>query len=166
MIVSNVVLLEVAQGHKRAIQAGPQTLGALLGLSIPEGWPEFPEAFAPSKQERPVNKAWPGYLFVLPGEGALIGNGGFVGPPDAAGFVEIGYEIAPSFRNRGLATAAVVAMIQYAFSHNEVQGVVAHTLAEKNASNAVLKKAGMLFVEELPNPEVGHVWLWRKDRAG
>lgn len=165
-MITKVVLLEVGHEHKSAIQADPQTLGPVLDLSIPEGWPEFPEAFGPSEPERPVNTTWPGYFFMLPEEGALVGNGGFVGPPDAAGLVEIGYEIAPSFRNRGLATAAVVAMIQYAFSHDEVRAVVAHTLAEKNASNAVLKKAGMMFIAELPNSEVGHVWLWRKDRAG
>ena len=163
---ANLVLLEVGHEHKRAIRSDPQSLGPLLNVPIPEGWPEFPEAFAPSEPERPVNATWPSYFFVLPDEGVLVGNGGFAGPPDAAGLVEIGYEIAPAFRNRGLATAAVVAMIQYAFSHNEVRAVVAHTLAEKNASNAVLKKAGMSFIVELPSPETGHVWQWRKDRVG
>ena len=163
-MIHNVILIEVGHAHKTSIQADPKTLGALINVNIPDDWPKFPEAFAASEPERPINKTWPGYFFVLPEEATLVGNGGFVSPPDSAGLVEIGYEIAPLFQNRGLATAAVVAMIQYAFTHPEVRGVIAHTLAEENASNTVLKKVGMSFVAEIPNPEVGRVWLWRKDR--
>ena len=93
-----------------------------------------------------------------------MGNGGFAGPPSETGEVEIGYEIAPQFENRGFATAAVKEMLKYAFSQPEVQAVVAHTLAEENASNAVLRKAGLSFVAEVPNPEVGSVWRWRISR--
>jgi RimJ/RimL family protein N-acetyltransferase len=38
---------------------------------------------------------------------------------------------------------------------------VAHTLAETNASNAVLRKVGMSFVAEVDDPEVGKVWRWQ-----
>jgi [ribosomal protein S5]-alanine N-acetyltransferase len=41
---------------------------------------------------------------------------------------------------------------------------VAHTLAETNASNAVLRKAGMSFVAEVDDPEVGKTWRWRISR--
>jgi ribosomal-protein-alanine N-acetyltransferase len=41
---------------------------------------------------------------------------------------------------------------------------VAHTLAETNASNAVLRKAGMSFVAEVDDPEVGKAWRWRISR--
>jgi RimJ/RimL family protein N-acetyltransferase len=57
-------------------------------------------------------------------------------------------------------------MIGYAFAHAEagVEAVVAHTLAETNASNAVLRKAGMSFVAEVKDPEVGKAWRWRISR--
>ena len=76
--------------------------------------------------------------------------------------MEIGYEIAPEHRNRGFATEATRAMIDYAFAHADarVAAVVAHTLAETNASNAVLRKAGMSFVAEVDDPEVGKAWRW------
>ncbi len=105
-------------------------------------------------------------LFVHPRGRSLVGNGGFTGDPDDSGVVEIGYEIAPEHRNRGFATEAARAMIGYAFAHADarVAAVVAHTLAETNASNAVLRKAGMSFVAEVDDPEVGKVWRWRISR--
>ena len=94
---------------------------------------------------------------------SIVGSGGFAGPP-VDGEVEIGYEIAPEFRNQGFATSAVQALLGKAFSAESVQFVVAHTLAERNASNGVLTKLGMTFVAELANEEVGKVWRWRIQR--
>ena len=159
-----VELVIVQEAAKVAMQRGMGDLQALLGVSVPAGWPEFPEAFIPSGLETPGDNQWPSYFFVCRREGSLVGNGGFAGSLDASNEVEIGYEIAPAFRNRGYATAAVSEMLKYAFSKEEVRGVVAHTLAEPNASNAVLKKAGFEFAAEVPNPEVGAVWRWRITR--
>ncbi len=55
-------------------------------------------------------------------------------------------------------------MIDYAFTHEEVRAVAAHTLAETNASNSVLRKVGMTFVAEADHPEVGKTWRWRISR--
>jgi [ribosomal protein S5]-alanine N-acetyltransferase len=63
----------------------------------------------------------------------------------AEGVVELGYEIAESRRERGLATAAVRAMVAEAFADDRVDAVIAHTLAERNASNRVLEKVGFRF---------------------
>src|SRR5919205_798865 len=119
----------------------------------------------PRLSERPPTN-WRDYFFVHPRRRALVGNGGFTGDPDDSGVVEIGYEIAPEHRNRGFATEAARAMIDYAFAHADarVAAVVAHTLAETNASNAVLRKAGMSFVAEVDDPEVGKAWRWRISR--
>jgi RimJ/RimL family protein N-acetyltransferase len=47
-----------------------------------------------------------------------------------------------------------------------VRCIVAHTLAETNASSAVLARAGFAHVAELANPEVGRVWRWELERKG
>ncbi|MGE0802326.1 MAG: hypothetical protein AB7G13_28190 [Lautropia sp.] len=52
-----------------------------------------------------------------------------------------------------------------AFSRPGIEAVIAHTLAARNASNAVLRKAGFAFAGELPNPEEGAVWRWRLPKA-
>ena len=161
-------LIAVEPFHAEALSRNKRELEEVLGVAVPDGWPQFPEALAPpeggpSRPERPPTD-WRNYFFVHPREHALVGNGGFAGDPDDSGVVEIGYEIAPEHQNRGFATEAARAMIGYAFAHEEVTAVVAHTLAETNASNAVLRKAGMSFAAEVDDPEVGKAWRWRISR--
>ena len=160
-------LVPLVRVHAEALARGPAALAALLGIAVPMGWPKFPEAFfrhdgSPRPPDTPP--AWPGYLFVSPAIGALVGNGGFTGPPDAAGVVEIGYEIAPAYRGRGLATEAVREMLAVAFADGAVRAVRAHTLAETTASGRVLEKAGMRFVTEVDGDEGGAVWRWELHR--
>lgn len=158
-------LVAVEIFHKQALRRGKPELAALLGVAVPDGWPHFPQAFAIPQDEpdapSPPRSIWSGYFFVHAPERALIGNGGFKGPPDDAGCVEIGYEIASQHWNRGFATAAAKALLRRAFAHASVSAVEACTLAETNASNTVLRKIGMSFVEELPDSSVGAVWRWR-----
>jgi RimJ/RimL family protein N-acetyltransferase len=92
-------------------------------------------------------------------EDRLVGSGGYVGPPDD-GVVELGYEIAPEFRRKGYATAAVGAMVAKAKSSGAVHTVIAHTLAAENPSTAVLRKAGFRFLGAFPDEEQGSVWRW------
>lgn len=96
-------------------------------------------------------------------DGAVVGNGGFVGAPDAADEVEIGFEIAPEHRNRGHATAAARLLFRVAFANGAFR-VVAHTLAARNASNAVLERVGMRRLETPPHQEFGSVWRFGVSR--
>ncbi len=78
--------------------------------------------------------------------------------------MEIGYEIAPVRRGRGLATAAARAMVADAFGDPAVRRVIAHTLPEPNASNHILEKLGFRFdgdVLERGTP----VWRWAVARG-
>jgi len=157
-----LLFVPIAPPHRQAFAAG--TLAELLGVSIPAAWPKFPEAFAPDMAGA-VDSAWNLFLFIHERAGVLVGNGGFYGPPSDAGEVEFGYEIAPEHQNRGYATEAVFGFIDFAFADARVLRVVAHTLAHKNASNAVLIKAGLEFDAELPNAELGKVWRWQRTRG-
>lgn len=156
--------------HIAALLRSRQDLADMLQVTLPDGWPHFPEAFSPETcarlQADPALDRWYGYFFIHPQTRALVGSGGFAGPPDADGVVEIGYEIAPEHQNRGCATAAAQALIRYAFSHTSVSAVIAHTLAETNASNRVLQKVGMTFEQAIDDPEHGTVWRWRLQSSG
>lgn len=94
-----------------------------------------------------------------------MGNG-FAGSLNAEGEIEIGYEVAPAHQGQGHATAAARALVAMAFGRPGVRAVVAHTLAQENASTGVLRRIGMAQVAELPHPEVGAVWRWRLAKAG
>ena len=83
----------------------------------------------------------------------LVGNGGFTGPPNDAGEVEIGYSILPAFRRRGIATEGVNALCDWAARHGEAKMAIIDTLPELVGSIGVAKKAG--FVGPEPGPEEG-----------
>jgi RimJ/RimL family protein N-acetyltransferase len=166
---NNLHLVPVERMHKKAFLRARSDLAALLQVSVPEGWPRFPEAFALPPNDSPVPErpppVWGGYFFIHIQDRALVGNGGFTGAPDESGVVEIGYEIAAEHWNRGFATEAAQALIAYVFAHTEIRAVIAHTLAEKNASNSVLQKVGMTFDAEVDEPEFGKIWRWRRWRT-
>jgi RimJ/RimL family protein N-acetyltransferase len=95
-----------------------------------------------------------------------IGAAGFKGPPDATDAVEIAYGIVPSLEGRGYATEAASALVTYAFEHEQVRLVRAHTLPESNASTRVLTKCGFRKTAEVVDPDDGPVWRWELVRQG
>jgi ribosomal-protein-alanine N-acetyltransferase len=101
-----------------------------------------------------------GFAVVHREAGVMMGSGGFKGPPDTDGSVEIAYGIAPAFQNRGHATEVAKALVTYAVADSRVRSVIAHTLPEPNASTKVLKRCGFEFRGEVVDPEDGLVWRW------
>ena len=133
-----------------AALAGDDALARALGCSVAPRWATFTEALQPVRDAlaaRPAGSAWGPRFFITDDPPELVGWGGFKGPPDD-GVVELGYEIAEARRGRGLATAATRAMVAEAFADKRVTMVIAHTLAERNASNRVLEKVGFDYDRE------------------
>jgi [ribosomal protein S5]-alanine N-acetyltransferase len=153
--------------HFEAIINDPQILADMLQVTIADGWLSFPEAISQGYEYLKANKdarGWWMYFFIHKADRKLIGTGGFKGKPDATGKVEIGYEIAPAYRNHGLATEAARGLIDHAFSYPQIKTIDAHTLAEFNHSTRVLEKSGMKQIETICDPEDGNVWRWRLNR--
>ncbi len=73
----------------------------------------------------------------------VIGDVGFKGRPNDLGAIDIGYGLAESARGKGLATEAVLAMVEWAFSKPEVRRVSAESLHGNAASTCILQKIGM-----------------------
>jgi len=136
----------------------------VLGHDVVAGWATFTDALGPTRDALvadPGGSAWGARLFVSGEPPELVGWGGFKGPPKD-GVVELGYEIAESRRGRGLATAAARAMVSEAFADARVTTVIAHTLAERNASNRVLENVGFRYDREAHDD--GEL-VWRFTRA-
>lgn len=149
-----------------AALAGDEALAQALGHDVVAGWATFTEALPPTRDalaQGTSDPRWGARLFVVGEPPELVGWGGFKGPP-REGVVEIGYEIAAARRERGLATAAVQGMLAEAFADERIDTVVAHTLAERNASNRVLEKAGLGFDGETAEGDET-VWRFALDRA-
>jgi ribosomal-protein-alanine N-acetyltransferase len=91
--------------------------------------------------------------------GAVVGAGGYKGPPESAGAVEIAYGVEPGHRGRGYAKEAVAALVEFALGAG-ARVVRAHTRPENGASARVLAACGFARVGEVVDPEDGLVWRW------
>ncbi len=76
----------------------------------------------------------------------LVGAGGYFGPPNEEGVVEIGFSIMPAWRNLGYATELAELLVRNAFSDGRVRKVIAHTKPANLASCRVLEKGGFAYV--------------------
>jgi len=97
------------------------------------------------------------------GTGAVVGQGGFKGPP-RDGVVEIAYGTGSEHRGKGYATETAAALVEYAFGFPDVKLVMAHTLPDSIASQRVLRKCGFTHVSDEIDPEDGLVWRFEKHR--
>jgi RimJ/RimL family protein N-acetyltransferase len=78
--------------------------------------------------------------------GLLVGGVGFKGAPDNAGVVEIGYGLAPEARGRGLATEAVVGLVEHAHARG-ARVIRAEIDADNAPSRGVVERAGFTQTE-------------------
>lgn len=151
-----------------AALAGDRALARALGVDVVPGWATFTHALQPSRNALavadPDGAKWGPRLFLAGDPAELVGWGGFKGAPDR-GVVELGYEIAASRRERGLATAATQAMLAEAFADQRVTTVIAHTLPEPTASTRVLEKAGFAYDREMRTENEG-TWRFAILRTG
>jgi len=146
---------------------GRDALATYLDVRVPQEWDEFETAPYHYVREKlktnPGEAPWWMWLAVLEDENLLVGQCGYKGPPND-GMVEFGYAVIPSCRGIGLATEIAAVLIDHAFSFPEITHVIAHTLAEENASVKVLRKCGLQFVSEINDPEDGLIWQWRLEK--
>jgi [ribosomal protein S5]-alanine N-acetyltransferase len=139
-----------------AALAGNEVLAAALGARVPPTWPpEFLdrpalEFVTVRLAQHPEEAEWWMHFVVsreIAGEPrALIGSGGFAGPPAPDGSVEIGYGIVADRQRRGYATEAARGLIARAFDVPRVTHVVAHTMPELAGSIGVLERCGFRCV--------------------
>ena len=141
-------------------------LSALLGgAAIADQWSHFPEALNWMHRyllEHPDEAGWWSYFIIHKADVRLIGTAGYKGPPAPDGSLEIGYEIADAYQGQGLATETAAALIEHARQRG-ARNVRAHTLAEENASAALLRKLGFNLIEEKIDLQDGRIWLWEKN---
>jgi [ribosomal protein S5]-alanine N-acetyltransferase len=128
-------------------------LGVLLNADVPRDWP--PGEYDRKAQEFFLGRmegaeaselrwyVWYAVLRVAAGgRGSLLGTGGYLGPPDQEGGVEIGYSVSRAWRGKGFAGEIVGGLIAQAFSDERVTRIIAHAARDNAASQRVLERAG------------------------
>ena len=160
--------------HADAELAGSKKLGKLLGVVVPKDWPPtgVERAFVEQVRQRlahdgQAGTGWYGWYAVCRHTAlqpsTLVGVGGFFGPPDGTGAVELGFAILPAFRGRGHATEMVRTLAAHALSQPGVDRIVADSLAGDRPTRAVLLRNGFRIVA---SPEPGLVRCERTRAAG
>jgi GNAT superfamily N-acetyltransferase len=149
--------------HVDAELAGPKQLGKLLGVVVPKDWPPtgVERAFVEQVRQRlmldgQAGVGWYGWYAVCRHTAlqpsTLVGVGGFFGPPDDTGTVELGFAVLPTFRGRGHATEMVRTLAAHALSQPGVERIVADSLVKDRPTQAVLLRNGFRIG---PSPEPG-----------
>ncbi|WP_220493326.1 MULTISPECIES: GNAT family N-acetyltransferase [unclassified Pseudoalteromonas] len=128
-------------------------LAEKLNATVSNGWPSgeydrdamefFLSCFENGGE---ASQGWYGWYAInidpISGERSLIGSGGYFGPPDSNGIVEIGYSVLPEWQRRGYATEIVNTLVSHAYSFEKTNSIIAHTSPENDASKKVLISSG------------------------
>jgi [ribosomal protein S5]-alanine N-acetyltransferase len=122
----------------------------LIGVELADDWPQpdlldvLPAQAKAGRDEEPFG-AW---LLVERASRTVVGDAGFIGPPDEDGTLEIGYGVVPSRRRRRYATEAVAALVEWALAQPRVRAVVAECDRDNEPSIRVLERAGFVRTDE------------------
>jgi RimJ/RimL family protein N-acetyltransferase len=74
-------------------------------------------------------------------------------------FFDYGYRLDEKFWNKGYATEASICWLDYGFNEMKIEIMNAYTHFENKASNHILQKIGMKFIENYVDKE-GANWKW------
>ena len=148
----------------------PKAFFEALGVDPEPSWPpelmdEATLAWTRDQLEaHPDDVGWYTWVYISPVMNRLLGTGGFKGAPDDNGQVEIGYSMLTSYREQGLATEGVKALLDWAYRHDSVKHVIAHTRDDRDASHRVLEKAGFHQTRQYQDEDEGFgVIAWSHD---
>jgi RimJ/RimL family protein N-acetyltransferase len=119
------------------------TATRLVGATLPEAWPqpELLDVLPMQASADPGDERFGIWLMIERDTDTVVGDIGFIGPPDGAR-VEVGFSVIPDRRRRGYATEAARSLVDWALRESDVREVVARTEPDNEASARTLIAAG------------------------
>jgi ribosomal-protein-alanine N-acetyltransferase len=138
----HVTLVPVPHPVAVAVLTGDPTSALVaMGLSPGRGWPHDDTADALralAEHGTPADESE--WLVVI--DGAVVGECGWRGGPDAQGDAELGYGLAQPYRGRGLGGEAVGVLVAWAQQQPGVRRLIARVLPGNEASWRMLLRLG------------------------
>jgi RimJ/RimL family protein N-acetyltransferase len=102
---------------------------------------------AAAAEARPLG-AFGTYQVIRRADDHVIGDVGFMGPPDATGAVNVGCAITEGARGQGYATEALSALLEWARGQSGLTCVLADTTRSNLASRRLLERVGLHRIGE------------------
>ncbi|MBC8086449.1 MAG: GNAT family N-acetyltransferase [Phycisphaerae bacterium] len=164
IVTERLSLVAATASHVEAELCGHTAFGAVMQATIPLSWPpgqydrDAQQYFLVSLTDAgEAGVGWFGWYAVRHasqhGTPAVVGCGGYFGPPSAAGVVEIGYSVCTEFEGQGFASEMTRALVDHVLQRPSVSRVIAHTQADNPASMAVLRKCGFVQAAITDQPD-------------
>lgn len=144
----------------------PDRAERLLGAAVPERWPDSElwgllRIYGPWVAEDAERLGYGPWVLIAREEGSAVGSAGFMGkPPDDGEPIELGYGVHPDYRNRGYATEATQALVEWGLSQPGVERVIAKCDPANAPSVRVLEKIGLTRTGESEGMLLWEVRPW------
>ena len=103
----------------------------------------------------PEAAEWIARAAVAEPEGVVVGHGGFHGPPDDDGVVEVAYSVDPAYRRRGYAKAMLAELLRRSDEDPRVTAVRASIRPDNAGSRATIAGFGFKKIGEQWDPQDG-----------
>jgi RimJ/RimL family protein N-acetyltransferase len=149
--LSPAAMAALIQGDLVAASAAAGT--PLSAFMVEEAW--LWRIRLPQIRKDPAAADWVARAAVAEPDGVVVGHGGFHGPPDEHGVVEVGYSVDPLLRRRGYAKAILRALLARADADPVVTAVRASIQPTNVASRATIAGFGFKKIGEQWDPEDG-----------
>jgi ribosomal-protein-alanine N-acetyltransferase len=148
IVTSRLELVPCSLSVANALSDDVEEGGRLLAARVPKEWPdpelaEFLPFYAGMLRKDPHLLGYGVWLLIERGSRTVVGSAGFQGHPNTDGEVELGYGVHVDFRNRGYATEAARALVDWAYAQPGVRRVIAHCDPQNIPSHRVVEKAGL-----------------------
>jgi ribosomal-protein-alanine N-acetyltransferase len=129
---------------------GREEAGRILGAALSVNWPQpdLLDVLPLQASASPSDERFGIWVMIERETNSVVGDIGFIGPPDDNRTVEVGYSVIPTCRRRGYATEAARAIVVWALDQPEVEVVVASCDTENEPSIRTLERIGFLRVGE------------------
>ncbi|MEA5570371.1 GNAT family N-acetyltransferase [Calothrix sp. UHCC 0171] len=166
--------LEVAQA---TINRDKPLLEKLLTAYVPDDWyttevQDFLPKYIQLLADDASQLGYGVWLMIRTDDSTLVGDLGFggklagekaVGEEEVLGreVLEIGYEVLSAYRDRGYASEAVEALVNFAFTQLQARKIIAHTPENNIPSIRVAEKVGMKNVGTVKLPDLPGVNVFK-----
>ena len=136
---------------------------ALIGAAIPQDWPEAElsgllSLYGDWLRDDPSVVGYGPWVVIARGDRIVVASAGFVGKPDPDGTIELGFGTRTDYRNRGYASEAARALVDWGLAQPDVERVIAKCDPDNYPSVRVLEKIGMQRVGDADGQ-----LLWQTD---